>query len=183
MARRGTVAAKAGALLTGLFVLTSALATGSATLGVGAPAPALSEPTDRGRFDSATSGRPYLVEFFAVWCPHCQREVPVVNAIEKTDGARIDVIAVPASPFGYDKSSMLSATDLATFAQRFGVTYRIGFDGFFGSAYDYGVATFPTFYLVGADRRVAAVETGEAPFERLQADIDAVLNAQAKEKL
>jgi thiol-disulfide isomerase/thioredoxin len=165
-------------LVVALLVLlgaSRALAAGSVQLDPGAAAPAISAPTARGPFDSTTSGRPYLVEFFAVWCPHCQREVPVMNAIEKADGDRIDVIAVPASPFGFDHTSTLTDADLQTFAQRFHTTYRIGFDGFFSSSYDYGVASFPAIYVVGADRHVVAVENGEVPVERLQADIDRAL--------
>jgi thiol-disulfide isomerase/thioredoxin len=153
----------------------AATAAGSVPLAVGAPAPALSEPTARGPFDSATSGKPYLVEFFAVWCPHCQREVPVMNRLEDAEGARVDIIAVPASPFGFDTTTLLQPADLQTFAQRFDAHYRIGFDGFFSLVYDYGVASFPTFYVVGTDRRIAAVESGEVPFEKLDADVRATL--------
>jgi thiol-disulfide isomerase/thioredoxin len=150
-------------------------AAGSLPLAVGAAAPPLSEPTARGPFDSASSAKPYLVEFFAVWCPHCQREVPVMNRLEDADGGQVDIIAVPASPFGFDQASMLQPADLQTFAQRFDAHYRIGFDGYFSAVYDYGVAAYPTFYVVGADRRVAAVESGEVPFDKLHAEVRATL--------
>jgi thiol-disulfide isomerase/thioredoxin len=147
----------------------------SAPLAVGSVAPAISEPTARGTFDSGATTRPFVVEFFAVWCPHCQREVPVVNELEKTDGSQVDVIAVPASPYGFDHTAMLTPADLSAFAQRFGATYRIGFDGFFGAPFDYGVAEFPTFFVVGADRHIAAVETGEVSFAQLHADVQRAL--------
>ena len=164
--------------LAALFTLAGSLASAAGTvqIEVGSAAPAISEPTARGPFDSTTSGRPYLVEFFAVWCPHCQREVPVVNALDKAYGNRIDVIAIPASPFGFDKSTLLTDADLKTFEERYNVTYRVGFDGFFSSSYDYGVAALPTFYVVGTDRHVLAVESGEVPLARLQADVDLALN-------
>jgi thiol-disulfide isomerase/thioredoxin len=146
-------------------------------LAIGAAAPPVSEPTGAGTFDSSRSTRPYVVEFFAVWCPHCQHEVPVVNELERVDGKRIDVIAVPASPFGFDRSSMLDQAALADFAARFHTGFRIGFDGFFSSAYDYGVAQFPTFFFVSGDRRIVAVESGEVPFERLHADVQRALAA------
>lgn len=150
-------------------------AAGNATLPIGAAAPAISEPTANGTFDSTTSAKPYVIEFFAVWCPHCQREVSVVNQLQRVDGDRADIIAIPASPFGFDNSSSLQQADLDRFAHDFGTNYRIGFDGLFSESYDYGVTSFPTFYFVNSDRRVTAVETGEVPFEKLQADLEASL--------
>jgi thiol-disulfide isomerase/thioredoxin len=146
-------------------------------LAVGAVAPALVEPTGSGAFDSTKSGKPYVVEFFAVWCPHCQRETTVLNRLQDADGNRIDIIAVPASPFGFDHTSVLQPADLQAFAQRFDTRYRIGFDGFFSLGYDYGIASFPTFFFVDASRHVTAVESGEIPFEKLHADVDATLAA------
>jgi hypothetical protein len=72
---------------------------------------------------------------------------------------------------------MLQSADLDLFARRFHTQYRIGFDGFFPLAYDYGVASFPTFYFVNADRRVIAVEAGEVPLEKLHADVAAMFGS------
>ncbi len=152
-------------------------AAGNVPLPVGATAPAIDEPTARGTFDSTTSSKPFLIEFFAVWCQHCQREVPVMNELQRVDGDRIDVIAIPASPFGFDKQSVLQQADIDTFADRFAVNYRIGFDGFFSSVYDYGLTSFPTFYVVDASRHVVAVEAGEVPFAKLHADVTAAVQA------
>lgn len=148
-------------------------AAGSMPLPIGALATAISEPTAKGAFDSTASAKPYIIEFFAVWCPHCQREVAVVNQLQRVDGDRADIIAIPASPFGFDKSTTLQQADIDRFAHDFNVNYRIGFDGFFSTSYDYGLAAFPTFYFVSADRHVTAVESGEVPFEKLQADLEA----------
>jgi thiol-disulfide isomerase/thioredoxin len=150
-------------------------AAGDVPLAAGAPAPVVSEPVAGGTFDTTKSGKPYLLEFFAVWCPHCQREVPVMNRLQAVDGGQVDIIAIPASPFGFDHTSVLAPADLQTFAQRFDARYRIGFDGFFSLAYDYGVGSFPTFFVVSADRHITAVETGEVPFETLHAEIQAAL--------
>ncbi len=94
--------------------------------------------------------------------------------MQAADGDKVDVIAVPASPLGFDKTSMLQPDDLMAFAQRYNVTFRIGFDGLFLLPYDYGVAGFPTIFVVSGDRKVAAVEVGEVPFAKLQADVAAL---------
>lgn len=152
-------------------------AAGTTPLAIGAAAPAVSEPTATGTFDSTASRKPYVIEFFAVWCPHCQAEVPVVNQLQRVDGDRADIIAIPGSTFGFDKSTPLQQADLDRFVRQFGVEYRIGYDGFFSTSYDYGLAAFPTFYFVSADRHVTAVESGEVPFEKLHADLEAMLRA------
>jgi len=152
-------------------------AAGNVPLALGAPAPAILEPTGTGTFDTTKSNKPYVVEFFAVWCPHCQRETAVLNRLQDVDGNRIDIIAVPASSFGFDHTSILQSSDLQTFAQRFETRYRIGYDGLFSSSYDYGVASYPTFFFVSADRHVVAVESGEVAFDRLHADVDATVTA------
>ncbi len=144
-------------------------------LAVGAQAPAVIEPTTPGTYDSTKSSKPYVLEFFAVWCPHCQREVAQLDKLQAADGDKVDVIAVPASPFGFDKTSMLQPDDLTAFAQRYNVTFRIGFDGLFLLPYDYGVAGFPTIFVVSGDRKVAAVDVGEVPFEKLHAEVAAML--------
>jgi len=172
-----SIAAILFAVATAVLGAQPTAAAGTSPLPVGAPAPPLTEATGATTFDSARSGKPYVVEFFAVWCPHCQRETVPLNRLQDVDGGRIDIIAIPASPFGFDHTSVLQPADLQTFAQRFTIRYRIGFDGFFSTAYDYGVASFPTFYFVGADRHVVAVESGEVPFEKLHADVDATLAA------
>ncbi|HTW84606.1 MAG TPA: TlpA family protein disulfide reductase [Candidatus Sulfotelmatobacter sp.] len=163
------------ALALGSATFARATAMGDVELAVGATAPAIRESTAAGPFDSTTTGRPYVVEFFAVWCPHCQRMTAVLNALQQADGTRVDVIAVPASPFGFDRTSVLTDADLRTFAQRFRTTYRIGFDGLYDAAFDYGVSSFPAIYVVGADRRIVAVENGEVPLTRLEADVDRAL--------
>ena len=163
--------------LLAVTLLVSGRAAGAASdtpLAVGAPAPPVDEPTTAGRFDSTTSGKPYVLEFFAVWCPHCQREAAVVNELQTADGNRVDVIAVPASPFSFDRTTILQQSDLDAFAARYHVRYRIGFDGLYALSNEYGVDAFPTFYFVTRNRTIAAVESGEIPFERLHADVDAL---------
>jgi thiol-disulfide isomerase/thioredoxin len=166
------VVAAAVALLACTSGRGNALASGDTPLALGALAPAVSVPTNRGAFDSATSAKPFVLELFAVWCPHCQREVPLLNELERIDGRRADIVAIPASPFSFDHTTMLDAQALQAFVMRFGVGYRVGFDEFYSLSYQYGVAQFPTLFFISADRHVVAVEAGEVPFEQLHADVE-----------
>jgi thiol-disulfide isomerase/thioredoxin len=150
------------------------LASGNVPLAAGASAPPVVVPTASGTFDSTETRKPYVLEFFAVWCPHCQREVAALNRLQAADGSRVDIIAVPASPFSFDSSSPLLPSDLRTFVRQFNVKYRIGFDGLYALAYNYGVMSFPVFYVVDTRRTITAVEGGEISFEKLHADVAAL---------
>ena len=37
------------------------------------------------------NGKPVLVEFYANWCPHCQRMRPILDDIEKKSGEKLKV--------------------------------------------------------------------------------------------
>ena len=76
---------------------------------IGKPAPTLSLATATGaRYSlSAEKGHPVLREFFAIWCPHCQRESAVLNQIESDFSAKgLKSLAILANPYGqrYDSS-------------------------------------------------------------------------------
>lgn len=47
-----------------------------------------------------------LVEFFASWCPHCQRMMPLVAEIKKTLSGRADVLQ-----FDVDKNPELTEAE------------------------------------------------------------------------
>ena len=54
--------------------------------------------SNAGPFDLASVSTPVLLEVFATWCPHCQREVPVVNcARRRRTPARSRSSAFPAA--------------------------------------------------------------------------------------
>ena len=63
---------------------------------VGMAAPVVNGTGFAGNAISTSHGTPMLIVFLAHWCPHCQREVPLLVEWEKSGAvpAGIDVIAV-----------------------------------------------------------------------------------------
>jgi thiol-disulfide isomerase/thioredoxin len=116
-----------------------------------------------------------LIVFLAHWCPHCQREVPLLVEWEKLGGAAksIDVVAVatatdPANP-NYPPSAWLAR-------ENFPALWPVMADSLEKTAGDaYGVTGYPYFVLVGKDGKVAKRMSGELPMSELTAAIEAVL--------
>jgi len=108
-----------------------------------------------------TPGAPTLLVFLAHWCPHCQREVPLLVQWNR-DGlvpSGVDVIAVatstdPASP-NFPPSEWLAR-------EEFPVLWPVMADSAEKTAAGaMGVSGFPFFVLIGADGKVAFRGSGE----------------------
>ncbi len=150
---------------------TASVAPTYAGLKAGAVAPEFALSTTAGPFDLATShDEPVLLEVFATWCPHCQREVVTLNQIFAANKATIHLVAVngSANASETDASILESQANVYAFAQRFGVTYPVAYDQDLGVANKYLEGGFPTIVLIGRDGRVQASHSGEASADALQ---------------
>lgn len=41
-----------------------------------------------------SDSKPTLIEFYASWCPHCQRMMPIVEELRKVIGDRANIIQI-----------------------------------------------------------------------------------------
>ncbi len=136
-------------------------------LSVGHVAPPFSVMTSAGQFTLATEQGPVLLEVFASWCPHCQRETATLNRLYGLYGSRIHFVAVTGSGLAMDRASPESQADVDAFAQFFHIEYPIAFDPSLGVAKAYFQDGFPTIVLIGADKRVVYVHAGEISSQAL----------------
>lgn len=147
----------------------------SAKLAVGATAPEFAVSTNAGPFDLATVTTPVFLEVFATWCPHCQHEVPIIDAISKQYAGRVAFVGVSGSPFGLDGSSPENQNDVMEFVQKLGVTYPVAFDPDLKVANAYLQGGYPTVVLIGADKKVKWLGDGEIAPADLQKALNGVL--------
>jgi thiol-disulfide isomerase/thioredoxin len=114
----------------------------------------------------APDGRPTMVLFVAHWCPHCQREVPVVQRWVDDGGlpSGVDLVSVstaidPSRP-NYPPDAWLS---------REGWTAPVIVDADNSAAEAAGLSAYPFFVAVNADGTVAVRTSGELTTDQLDA--------------
>ena len=123
------------------------------------------------------TGTPTLLVFLAHWCPHCQREVPLLVEWEKSGNMPngLDVVAVAtgtdtANP-NYPPSEWLAR-------ENFPATWPVIADSADkAGASAFGLAGYPYFVLVGGDGKVLVRMSGEVPMAELSAVIIALTGA------
>jgi thiol-disulfide isomerase/thioredoxin len=104
-------------------------------------------------------GRAKMVVFLAHWCPHCNREIPVILRWAQTGGVppNLDIIGVSTSVSAqrdnYPPSKWIVQKQW---------TWPVMADSSNNdAAAAYGVASFPTFTIVGSDGKVKLRSSGE----------------------
>jgi peroxiredoxin len=157
----------------------------SSPLNVGTKAPNFTLKTTDGKSYSLSSfkGKPVLLEFFAVWCPHCQAEAKVLNQLDAAFRPKgLQTLAVLASPYGknYDSSggtdlSIVTKSDINWFTSNFQVTHPTLIDPTFATVNKYGASSYPTLYILDKNGIVRYADTGEQPYASMASVITAAL--------
>ncbi|MGB8861475.1 MAG: TlpA disulfide reductase family protein [Ilumatobacteraceae bacterium] len=149
---------------------------------VGVTAPLLTGKNFAGEtitIDPAANG-PYMIVFLAHWCPHCNAEVPVLNAWKHSG-------AVPADLNVVGVATAVSAASAnyppATWFSNKGWEWPVMVDeakgdGEAGKAAEaYGASGWPYFVVIGADGQVKLRVSGEVKASELTSLITTALAA------
>jgi thioredoxin 1 len=69
------------------------------------------------KFNNQIAGDgPVLVEFFATWCPHCRRMMPVMEELEQRWGAKLKVVQLDVdNPANHAAMHYFGVTGTPTF--------------------------------------------------------------------
>ena len=134
---------------------------------VGSPAPSLQGEDFAGNpVRIGEDGRPKAVVFLAHWCPHCQREVPLIQ----------DWLDAQGPPEGVDLYSVATSIDPSqpnyppdAWLEREGWSVPVLVDDSMDSAATaYGLTLFPYFVFIDAEGNVVARASGELTIEQLE---------------
>jgi cytochrome c biogenesis protein CcmG/thiol:disulfide interchange protein DsbE len=139
---------------------------------VGQPAPAVSGASFNGTGVSiGGAGRPQLIFFLAHWCPHCQKEVPlIVDWLDDQgmpDGVDLRAVSTgvnEAAP-NYPPSAWLAEEDWPV--------RTLVDDDSSSAAAVFGLSGYPFFVALDAEGRVAARASGELTVPQIEALVEA----------
>jgi thiol-disulfide isomerase/thioredoxin len=158
---------------------TASTAPMDSTIKVGDAAPDFAVATTGGPFElknSLANGKPVLLEVFATWCPHCQREVTTLNQLYAKYGDKVSVVAVSGSPYGIDSTTPETQMDVVGFQQQFGVKYPVAFDSQLDVAHKYLQGGFPTVVIIDKSGKVIYINSGEQSAADLGKALDKALS-------
>lgn len=138
------------------------------TAAQGQPAPKLSgKDMYSGREVSLQDmqGKPTLVAVWAHWCPHCQKEMPIIQQVSQEQAADFNFLTVTTAA-GQQPAQAQYATP-ATFMQTQGITIPTLRDDGTKAMQALGVQGFPTLLMVDADGKLVGKASGEMPKDQL----------------
>lgn len=95
-------------------------------------------------------GKAVWINFWASWCPPCQQETPIIRDLaERYRAAGLVVVAIAVQE--------TEPADIRAYAERYDLTYTIGFDASGQIFHKYKVFGLPTQFFVRPDGVIASV--------------------------
>ncbi len=134
---------------------------------VGTPAPHFEIAVKGGVISSQLfAGKPYMIELFATWCPHCQRMTAVLRDLRRQfPPSRLGMVSVTASPISNESTPdhlvPENQKDVDTFEAAYGVTWPTAFDKDLTVAKAFGLNGYPGIFIVDARGTIRFTHSGE----------------------
>jgi|SRR5579875_495551 len=121
-----------------------------------------------------------VLEFFAVWCPHCQHEAPIMEKLAKTYQPKgVTMWMILANPYGpnYDTSggfdtALATKKDVLNFGKLYGETLPKLINPNFSVVNKYDAASYPSIYVINSKGVITYSQAGDQPYGMLASAIN-----------
>ena len=110
-----------------------------------------------------------MVVFFASWCPHCNREAPIIsNLAGKYENLRVIMVGID------DQDNQKKVQEFVT---RYGIKGPVAYDPSLGSTYQ--ASGYPTIYVIDKNKEITAANSGEIPKDVLEGLVEEALGSSS----
>ena len=111
------------------------------------------EEVSGGGSSEAGEARATMLVFFATWCPHCNKEAPIISALESEyKDLRVIMVGIDGRDDSQKVREFVEEYDIespAVYQPSLGETYR--------------ASGYPTTYVLNENNEIVAAHSGEAP--------------------
>ena len=109
------------------------------------------------------AGKPFMVNFFASWCPPCKRETPLLARFFRQAKGRVEIIGIDAND---------SRGAAQEFLRQAGVSYPVAFDPYPASVTtSYGVYGLPQTFFLNARHQIVKHVLGALTMKQISAGL------------
>ncbi|MBX3312759.1 MAG: TlpA family protein disulfide reductase [Actinobacteria bacterium] len=123
-------------------------------------------------------GKAKVIVFMAHWCPHCQREIPLLAEHLAETGLPDDVEIIGVAT---NTATNLDNYPPTSWLDRVGWDVPTLLDSPESEAYaTFGMSSFPSFLVVDADGKVVVRTSGELPVETFDQLVEAARSGQVE---
>jgi peroxiredoxin len=152
-------------------------------VGTRAPGFALKDVNGKAYSLALQQGHPVVLEFFAVWCPHCQAMAPIFQKLDRQYASKgVRFWQVLASPYGpnYDNSygqdtTTVTKADVQNFAKTYHEYLPKLVDPRFKVVDEYGINGFPGIYVIDKNGIIRYSDNGQKTYGELSKAIAKVV--------
>lgn len=124
-------------------------------------------------------GKTVFLNFWATWCGPCKAEMPDIQSLYESYGGNEEdlvVLGVAGPNLGQEGSS----EEIAAFLEENGYTYPVVMDEDSSVFYQYGIAAFPTTFMIDADGNVFGYVQGAISMEDMESIVQQTMTGERK---
>lgn len=115
------------------------------------------------------SGKPVVLNFWATWCPPCQRELPAFDKMNKVYGDKVQFLMINVDGSGADPLSIQESMTSA------GFSFPLYFDLKGSAASAYRISSIPMSYFIDAEGNIVSDHLGSMSAKQLENEINKLL--------